>query len=54
MSQLLDKDALDRLQEHEAKFNYCWDDFVGQCKKTFDSPNRARIAMQTNVALFLR
>ena len=46
MSQLLDKGALDWFQEHRTKFNECWEDFIAQFKKTFDSPNRARIAMQ--------
>ena len=46
ISQLLDKGALDWFQENKLKFNHSWDDFVQQFKKTFDSPNRARIAMQ--------
>ncbi len=46
ISQLLDKGALDWFQEHKTKFNHSWSDFVDHFKKTFDSPNRARIAMQ--------
>jgi hypothetical protein len=44
--QLLDKGALDWFQENKVKFNKSWPDFVDDFKKTFDSPNRARIAMQ--------
>jgi transposase InsO family protein len=46
ISQLLDKGALDWFQEHKTKFNHSWSDFVDHFKKAFDSPNRARIAMQ--------
>ena len=44
--QLLDKGALDWFQENKAKFNNSWSIFVEHFKRTFDSPNRARIAMQ--------
>ncbi|CAF3843339.1 unnamed protein product [Rotaria sp. Silwood1] len=46
ISQLLDKGALDWFQDNKAKFNNSWSEFVIHFKKTFDSPNRARIAMQ--------
>ena len=44
--QLLDKGALGWFQENKAKFNNSWSVFVEHFKRTFDSPNRARIAMQ--------
>ena len=44
--QLLDKGALDWFQENKAKFNNSWSIFVEHFKRTFDSPNRARIGMQ--------
>ncbi|CAF4281422.1 unnamed protein product [Rotaria sp. Silwood2] len=44
--QLLDKGALDWFQENKTKFNNSWSVFVEHFKRTFDSPNRARIAMQ--------
>ena len=44
--QLLDKGVLDWFQENKAKFNNSWSIFVEHFKRTFDSPNRARIAMQ--------
>ncbi|CAF3303732.1 unnamed protein product [Rotaria sp. Silwood2] len=44
--QLLDKGALDWFQDNKAKFNNLWSEFVIHFKKTFDSPNYARIAMQ--------
>ncbi len=46
ISQLLDKGAFDWCQENKTKFNHSWSDFVDHFKKAFDSPNRARIAMQ--------
>jgi Retrotransposon gag protein len=46
ITQLLEKGALDWFQENKVKLNRSWDDFVLQLKKTFDSPNRARLAMQ--------
>lgn len=46
ISQLLDKGALDWFQENKEKFGSSWEDFVAQFKKTFDSPNRARLALQ--------
>jgi Retrotransposon gag protein len=46
ISQLLDKGALDWFQENKAKFDNSWLDFVILFKRTFDSPNRARLAMQ--------
>ena len=46
ISQLLDKGAFDWFQENKSKFNHSWSDFVDHFKKTFDSPNRARIPMQ--------
>jgi hypothetical protein len=46
VSQLLDKGALDWFQENKSKFNRSWFDLVDHLKRTFDSPNRARIAMQ--------
>ncbi|CAF4497579.1 unnamed protein product, partial [Rotaria sp. Silwood2] len=46
ISQLLDKGALDGFQDNIAKFNSSWSEFVIHFKKTFDSSNRARIAMQ--------
>ncbi|CAF5174775.1 unnamed protein product, partial [Rotaria magnacalcarata] len=44
--QLLDKGALDWFQDNKTNFNNSWSFFVDHLKKTFDSPNRARIAMQ--------
>ncbi|CAF2137913.1 unnamed protein product [Rotaria magnacalcarata] len=44
--QLLDKEALDWFQEHKTNFNNSWSIFTEHFKRTFDSPNRARIAMQ--------
>lgn len=46
ISQLFDKGALDWFYENKGKFNNSWSDFVDLLKSTFDSPNRARIAMQ--------
>ncbi|CAF1184411.1 unnamed protein product [Adineta steineri] len=46
ISQLLDKGALDWFLDNKTKFNSSWITFVDHLKKTFDSPNRARIAMQ--------
>lgn len=46
ISQLLDKGAFDWFEENKPKFNHSWVDFVEHFKKTFDSPNRSRIAMQ--------
>ncbi|CAF4668951.1 unnamed protein product [Rotaria socialis] len=44
--QLLDKGVLDWFQDNKTNFNNSWSVFVDHFKKTFDSPNRARIAMQ--------
>ncbi|CAF3337884.1 unnamed protein product [Rotaria socialis] len=44
--QLLDKGVLDWFQDNKTNFNNSWSVFVDHLKKTFDSPNRARIAMQ--------
>ena len=44
--QLLDKGALDWFQDNKTKFSNSWSVFVDHFKKAFDSPNRARIAMQ--------
>jgi hypothetical protein len=46
VSQLLDKGALDWFQDTKSTFNHSWSEFVDHFKRTFDSPNRARIAMQ--------
>ena len=46
ISQLLDKGALDWFREHKIKFDHSWSTFVEALKKTFDSPNRARVALQ--------
>jgi hypothetical protein len=46
ISQLLDKGALDWFRDNKIKFAHSWPDFIDHLKKTFDSPNRARIAMQ--------
>jgi hypothetical protein len=46
ISQLFDKSALDWFYDNKTKLNHSWSDFVEQFKRTFDSPNRARIAMQ--------
>ncbi|CAF5056295.1 unnamed protein product, partial [Rotaria sp. Silwood1] len=46
ISQLLGKGALDWFYDNKSKLNHSWSDFVEQFKRTFDSPNRARIAMQ--------
>ncbi|CAF2158490.1 unnamed protein product [Rotaria magnacalcarata] len=44
--QLLDKGPLDWFQDNKTNFNNSWSFFVDHLKKTVDSPNRARIAMQ--------
>ena len=46
ISQLLDKGALDWFREHKVTFHHSWTDFLTAFKDTFDSPNRARIALQ--------
>ena len=46
ISQLLDKGALDWFQDNKARFNNLWSEFVIHFKRTFDSSNRSRIAMQ--------
>ena len=46
ISQLLDKGALDWFDDNKSKFNHSWSDFVESFKGAFDSPNRARLAMQ--------
>ena len=46
ISQLLDRGAVDWFQDHKTKFNNSWSEFSIHFKKTFDSPNRACIAMQ--------
>ena len=46
ISQLLDKGALDWFRDHKTSFDHSWSSFVTAFKLTFDSPNRARIAMQ--------
>ncbi|CAF5148997.1 unnamed protein product, partial [Rotaria sp. Silwood1] len=46
ISQLLEKGALDWFYDNKSKLNHSWSDFVEHFKRTFDSPNRARIAMQ--------
>ena len=46
ISQLLDKGASDWFHENKSKFNHSWSEFVDHLKQTFDSPNRARIALQ--------
>ena len=44
--QLLDKGALDWFLDNKTKFANSWCEFIHYFKRTFDSPNRARIAMQ--------
>jgi len=46
ISLLLDKGALDWFREHKSGFNHSWTDFLKAFKDAFDSPNRARIALQ--------
>jgi len=46
ISQLFAKSALDWFYDNKTKLNHSWSDFLEQFKRTFDSPNRARIAMQ--------
>lgn len=46
VSQLLDKGALDWFYDNRSKLKHSWSEFVEHFKRTFDSPNRARIAMQ--------
>ncbi|CAF1636815.1 unnamed protein product, partial [Adineta ricciae] len=46
ISQLLGRGALDWFYDHKSNFHHSWSDFVVEFKRTFDSPNRARIAMQ--------
>ena len=44
--QLLDKGALDWFLDNKTEFANSWCEFIHYFKRTFDSPNRARIAMQ--------
>ena len=46
ISQLLDRGVFDWFQDHKTKFNNSWSEFSIHFKKRFNSPNRARIAMQ--------
>jgi Retrotransposon gag protein len=46
ISQLLDNGALDWFHDNKSKFNNSWSEFLDHFKRTFDSPNRARIALQ--------
>jgi hypothetical protein len=46
ISQLLAKGALDWFYDNKSTLNHSWSAFLEHFQRTFDSPNRARIALQ--------